>query len=486
MIGDCDTLIRGALILDGTGAAGFPGDLAILDGRIAAVGDCSGWEAEELLEGRGLALAPGFIDVHTHDDWAVLSDPGMACKITQGVTTVIAGNCGLSAAPFLPHADLPAPFFVAGPASRQGFGSVTAYRQALGSARPAVNLALLVGHASLRSQVMGSDLARPASPAETIAMQEALDLALRQGAIGLSSGLDYPAAAEAPAEELVALARVVAQHRGAVYTSHIRDEGDQVLEALREALQTAGRAAAPLVISHHKCAGRANYGRSVETLAMIEAARAEQVVALDAYPYVASSTSLLPQFVEDSEAVKIIWSEPHPEMAGRWLEEIAAAWDLDQREAVQRLSPAGAIYFDMDEGDLQRILAYGPTMIGSDGLPGTGRPHPRLWGAFPRVLSRYVREQRLLSLAQAVHKMTGLSARTFGLSDRGLLKAGLQADLVLFDPESVEDLATFDKPEQVARGIEAVFVRGQAALLQGGLSASRHGRFLDRRDMAEG
>ncbi len=251
-----------------------------------------------------------------------------------------------------------------------------------------------------------------------------------------------------------------------------------MIEAVKETLETGRRSGAPVVISHHKCAGPRNHGRSVETLRLITEAQEVQKVSLDVYPYTAGSSSLLPTFLRDAVSVLVTWSEPHPECGGRPLDDIAAEWGCAPEEAAARLDPAGAIYFQIDEEDLRRILTFPHTMVGSDGLPGRNRPHPRLWGTFPRVLARYVREEKLLSLAAAVHKMTGLSARTFGLSDRGLVRQGYAADMVLFDAETVADVATYDDPEVPSAGIELVFVNGVLSWSGGRETGARPGQFL--------
>ncbi|SLN17795.1 D-aminoacylase [Roseovarius albus] len=474
----CDVLLTGGTVIDGTGAATRRADVAIESGRILHIGDCSAIKADAVIDVTGQVVAPGFIDVHTHDDWALLATPDMAFKVTQGVTSVVAGNCGISAAPFSAKGDLPAPFDVIPGISEGRFDTVAGYAKAVTYTRPAVNVRLLAGHSSLRASVMGGDLERSASGSEIEAMRDALELALRQGAAGLSSGLDYPAALSAPMEEMVQLAGVLKGHERAVYTSHMRDESDTVIASVRETLETGQRSGARVVISHHKCAGKANFGKSVETLKLIDAARRDHEVALDVYPYVASSTSLIERFLPSADDIKVIWSTPHPEQDGRMLNDIAADWGVSREKATSMLQPAGAIYFDMDEGDLQRIMQHPAAMIGSDGLPGVDKPHPRLWGTFPRVLGRYVRELKLLELTQAIHKMTGLSAAQFGLNDRGVVREGYVADLVVFDPEQVADLADFDHPTRPSRGINHVMVNGALALTDGQQTTTRAGAFL--------
>ena len=474
----CHLIIADGTVIDGSKAPARTADVAIEGDRIAAVGDLGDWIADERIDAAGLVLSPGFVDVHTHDDLAVLNTPDMAFKVSQGVTTVIAGNCGISAAPLMPSSEFPPPFSLLGDADAYRYPRVSDYRAAFSHARPAVNLALLSGHSALRVSVMADRLDRAATEPEIAIMAENLRRALAEGAIGFSTGLTYPPAVNAPAAEIVALAGVLREFEGAVYATHMRDEGDGVMEAIEETLSTGREAAVPVVISHHKCAGRRNHGRSRETLGLIEAARATQDVGLDVYPYTASSTALLPEFVREAEDVLVTYSEPYPDFATWRLKDVAAEWGCDADEAARRLYPAGAIYFRMDEEDLKRILAYPPTMIGSDGLPGRPRPHPRLWGTFPRVLGRYVRAQRLLSLEHAVHKMTGLSARTFGLRDRGLIRAGCFADLVLFDADTIEDTATYEDSERPAKGIRKVLVNGTVAWSEGGSTGGRSGVFL--------
>ena len=265
---------------------------------------------------------------------------------------------------------------------------------------------------------------------------------------------------------------------GGVYTTHMRDEGDHIVDAIEETVSTSRNAGVRVVISHHKCSGPRNYGRAKETLALIEAARRSQTVDLDVYPYVASSTVLLPSFMDDCPRILVTWSEAHPDQAGRDLDDICTDWGCSREEAAMRLDPAGAVYFQMDEDDLQRIMGFSDTMIGSDGLPHDEKPHPRLWGTFPRVLGHYARERQLFTLEQAVHKMTGLSAETFHLADRGVLHANAFADIVVFDPDLIADRGTFEEPEQAAAGIHTVLVNGAIAWQRGAGTGLRTGRIL--------
>jgi len=277
---------------------------------------------------------------------------------------------------------------------------------------------------------------------------------------------------------VIAVAEALRQ-AGGLYVTHMRDESNGVVQSIEESLDIGRAVGAPVVISHHKCTMPENFGRSGETLARIEAGARRQRVAFDVYPYSASSTVLLPEKVRPDVPVKLTWSVPHPELAGRFLAEIAAEWRVELREAARRLVPAGGIYFQMDEPDVQRILAHPLAMIGSDGLPHDSFPHPRLWGTFPRVLGHYARDLGLFSLEAAVHKMSGRTAAVFGLADRGVIREGAYADLVLFDPATVRDVADFDQPARPADGILETWVNGQSAYRHGaGASAARAGRLL--------
>ena len=428
----CDLLIHSGEVIDGSGAARVHLDVAIAGDRIVAVGDHldSHIEATSKIDASGLVVAPGFIDAHTHDDRAVLSGPDMTPKVSQGVTSVVTGNCGASLAPFA-GGEPPPPMNLLGDRSWYRFSTMREYMAEVEASPPALNLAPLVGHTALRAAAM-DDVYRAASAGEIAHMEGLLDEALEAGCIGMSTGLAYPPAFEAPTDEVVTLANRLGAH-GAIYTTHMRDEGTGILDSVRETLDIGERASVPVVISHHKCSGRESWGMSRETLAVIADARARQSVNLDVYPYVASSTVLLTDWIGDAERVLVTWSAPHPELKGRDFESIRGQWGCSIEEAVERLSPAGAIYFKMDEEDLQRILRFEDAMIGSDGLPHDAFPHPRLWGTFPRVLGHYSRELGLFSLEEAVHRMTGVPARVFGLTDRGAVRANAFADLVLFD-----------------------------------------------------
>ncbi|ALN93506.1 N-acyl-D-amino-acid deacylase family protein [Lysobacter gummosus] len=479
-----DLVIADALVFDGSGGPAYRADVAIDGERIAAIGAPHTLRGRALEDAQGLALAPGFIDVHTHDDRAVLDDPGVFNKLSQGVTTVIAGNCGISLAPWRADRDPPAPLSLIGRRQDFRFERFADYLDAVDAARPAVNVAAMVGHSTLRIAEV-ADLERGADDAEIERMRAHLREAMRAGAIGFSSGLFYKPSQAAPNSEVIALAAESGAH-GGVYASHIRNEYDGVLDALDEAIDAGVAARTPVILSHHKCAGPANWGRTVETLARIDQRRRRHWVGLDAYPYTAGSTVLDPDYVDGVIRIMVSWSHPHPEHAGRDLSDIAADWNVDQKEAARRLYPAGAVYFQMREDDVRRVLSHDRTMIGSDGLPHDAHPHPRLWGAFPRVLGHYCRDEGLFHLAEAIRRMTSLSADTFGLKRRGRIAVGLAADLVLFDPATIADRASFAEPKQAAAGIRAVWVAGACALRDAQATGERRGRALRREEERHG
>ena len=361
------------------------------------------------------------------------------------------------------------------------YGRFADYFAAFDRSPSALSAACLVGHSTLRVGAMNA-LDRPANDTELAQMCERLQEALDAGAVGLSSGLAYAPAARAPPAEIETLARLLRPAR-ALYTTHMRNEGGAVLDSLDESFAAGRAAGVPVVISHHKTIGRENFGRTAETLPVIAEAIAHQEVGLDAYPYIASSTVLNAAQAERALKVLVTWSKSAPEQAGRELSAIAADWGVSEKEAVDRLQPAGAVYWTMDEADVQRVLRFEHTMIGSDGLPHDSHPHPRLWGAFPRVLGHYCRDLGLFSLEEAVRRMTGLSATRFGLTGRGILTAGAYADVTVFDPAHVADRATFEAPMTPAAGIEHVFVNGRPVWAEGKPTGERPGRALRRQQM---
>ncbi|SEA45426.1 dihydroorotase [Variovorax sp. YR216] len=482
------TLLKDGQIVDGGGIPGWTGDVLLVGERIASVAapgqtlphmlaDLRAAGGVEEIDCTGMVVAPGFIDVHTHDDAAAIEKPDMLPKLSQGVTTVIVGNCGISLAPVVTDTP-PAPLSLLG---RGQFlhSTMRAYADAVNAARPGVNVAALLGHTALRMRHVAS-LDRAADGRERAAMAADMQEAMDAGALGLSSGVFYKEAYAADLDELVAVASVAARN-GGVYATHIRDELAGILPALQEAALTARQSGLPLVISHHKCAGPDNWGRTRETLPLIETLARGQEIGMDVYPYTAGSTVLREDLVDGIIDVLITGSEPHPEMGGRYLADIATTWGVSQQEAAVRLKPGNACYFQMREDDVQRVITHPLSMIGSDGLPHDERPHPRLWGAFPRVLASYWREKGLLRLEEAIHKMTGMSAARFRIGERGLLKAGYMADVVVFDPLRVKDGATFEQPRQISEGIELVWVNGALSYTASGrATGARAGRFVVR------
>lgn len=458
-----DFIVKNVQIIDGTGQPAFTGELAVQGQRIVAIGEHADVNSKQVIDGEGLTLAPGFIDVHTHDDVEVIRNPGMFNKVSQGVTTVIVGNCGISATPFISSSDtLPDPINLLGTADELRFAEFADYADSVAAANPAVNVAALVGHTALRAQTM-TDLQQGATADQIQQMKALLKTALDQGAIGLSTGLAYANAKAAPSSEVETLAELLPKY-GAVYSTHLRTEFTGIIGALDEAFAVGAKHKVPVVISHIKCAGKQNWGRSKEVLAHLDAAKNHQHIGCDCYPYSASSSTLDLKQVTDEFDILITWSKPHPEVAGTLLADIAKQWQMSLLDAAKQLQPAGAVYHGMDEQDVRNFISYADSMIGSDGLPCDPTPHPRLWGSFPRVLGHYVRETKLLKLEKAVHKMTGLSAAEFKFKHRGTLAVGHYADLVLFDPSTIKDLATFSEPTQASQGIIKVWVNGTLTL----------------------
>jgi N-acyl-D-amino-acid deacylase len=477
----CDLVIRDATVFDGLGTPRFEADVAVTGDRIIAVGDLGNYEADRDVDADGLALAPGFIDAHTHDDRAVLCGPAcMLCKMSQGVTTVVVGNCGISLSPVRMKTRPVPPLDLLGGEEWFTFDSFGDYAARLVRDPSPVNTYALIGHMALRIEAMQGDTLRAATDRESAQMQARLRDALAQGASGFSTGLYYPPNMMAPTDEVIAVAEAL-RAAGGIYVTHMRDEANDVLLSIEETLKIGRAVGAPVVISHHKCSMPENFGRSVETLPAIDAGAAGQKVDFDIYPYDAGSTVLMPQRVRGDVPVQITWSVPYPEHAGRMLADLAVEWQLDLKAAAERLTPAGGIFFQMKEDDVRRIMAHRLAMIGSDGLPHDTFPHPRLWGTFPRVLGHYARDLGLFSLEQAVRKMTGHTAAVFGMVDRGVIREGAYADLVLFDPATVRDASTYDAPMEAAVGIVETWVNGESAYVYGdGATAARAGRLVTR------
>lgn len=480
-----DIVIRNARVIDGSGSAPFESDVEVKDGRIALVGTAGAGARE--IDARGQVLCPGFVDTHSHDDGAFLRHPDMAFKLAQGVTTDISGNCGFSTIPNEPGREY-MPGDISGPGAE--WTDLDSYFEACAAKRPAINNAMLVGHNRVRAHVVG--LEKRAATADEIAeMRGHVARAMEQGAVGFSTGLIYEPGRYSTTDEVVALASECTPYAG-IYATHMRNEGDKLLEAVAEAMHIAREAHIPLHISHHKSAGRRNWGRVKDSLAMVDAANAEGMdITLDVYPYTAGSGPMW-QYVNldniDSEwalGVMIASCPDYREFEGRMVPDIARdrGWTIE--DAVREIvtSPQGrqviCIHFIIDEADIETNLRHPKMLVGSDGIPQLrGMPHPRLFGTMPRVLARYVRERHVLSLEEAIRRMTSASCERFGLVDRGLVKEGYWADLVLFDPETVEDLATYEDPKREPAGISMVMVNGQVACEDGKHTGVGSGRAL--------
>ena len=492
-----DILIRNGRLIDGTGNNWFIADVAIRDGRIAAIGRLDHFTAARTIDARRQIVAPGFIDVHAHVEFGLFETPTADNYVYDGVTTVITGNCGGSA-------DSLKEFFAR--IDRDG---------------TSINVASLVGHNTVRRQVMG--LANRAASAEDQMRMEALvGIAMKEGAVGLSTGLIYLPGLYSNTEEVIGLARIAAAQHG-IYASHIRNEGSHVVEAINEALNIGRAANMPVEISHFKVSAPANWGRSRETLALIERARAEGLdVTIDQYPYTASSTALsvmLPDWAveggNDDIAKRLANPALRRKIAGEILDNARknkradfsyavvarhaadaslngknlSAINLEKRRSptmeseietmLDILSAGGAqmVFHGMDEDDVRYIMRYPFNMVGADGgvQNGKGMPHPRSYGTNARVLGNYVREEKIISLEEAIRRMTSLAAQKFQLKDRGLLREGFAADIVIFDEQEINDRATYDNPHQFSTGISHVLVNGKSVIDAGRHTGARSG-----------
>jgi N-acyl-D-amino-acid deacylase len=475
-----DLIIRNATVIDGTKAPRFHAAIGVCGGRIVEIGMLDQASAEAEIDASGLIAAPGFIDAHTHDDRLLLSDRDVVPKVSQGVTTVITGNCGISLAHSPAPQDAPTPPLDL--LDNEGhwfkFQSFRAYRETLEASPAAVNAACLVGHTTFRVATMDR-LDRVATNVEVRAMRDMARESLAAGAIGISTGTAYPPAACASTEEIIEVCRPLKEF-GGLYVTHMRNEDDDITRSMDETFEIGREVGVPVIISHHKCVGTRNHGRSPETLALIEHTKREQSVGLDCYPYIASSTVLRADRLAQSTRIIITWSKTHPELSGLDLIEAAKRLNMSKAQAVEAIKPAGAIYFMLDEEDVQRILKFEDTMVGSDGLPHDAKPHPRLWGTFPRVLGHYARDLKLFPLETAVHKMTGLTASKFGLEGRGVLQKGAHADITLFNPDTIIDAADFQNPTRPAVGIVTVIVNGVTVWHAGRSTLARPGQVLTR------
>jgi N-acyl-D-amino-acid deacylase len=491
-----DIVIRDASIVDGTGAPASEASLGIRADRIATVGEIAERGAVEI-DARGLTVAPGFIDVHSHDDWAVFITPEMDFKVMQGVTTDVVGNCGMGAAPN-PAA---AVIFGAlhGPSAKvPQWTDYAGYFRAVDEHPPSINVAVLAGHGSLRLGAMGNAKREPTA-AEMATMRGWLRDAIDAGAVGLSTGLIYEPGRYARTEEIIELAREM-RGSGALYASHMRNEANRLVDSVRETIRIGEEAGVAIQISHHKASGIENWGMVRESLELIDAARAAGIdVSADQYPYTSGSTVLSAVLqnggLDESgarggmgmippERILIASVPSHPQWEGSRLDAIAAEMDLGAFEAARKIvahDPGTVVVLDlMNEDDVRTVMAHRSTMIGSDGLAMGGKPHPRLYGTFPRVIGHYAREGGLLTLEEAIHRMTGMAAEKFHLRDRGVIREGAFADLVIFDAKEILDTGTYADPRRYPTGISHVFVNGTAVVRDSAHVGARPGRALRR------
>ena len=525
-----DLVFQGGTVVDGTGQPGRRADLGVADGRIAAIGDLSAADARERVDVSGRVVSPGFIDIHTHSDVPLLVNPLAESKIRQGVTTEVIGNCGFSPAPLQgPHAAALQQLSALGAKggkeldwSWQTFGE---YLERLSARRPAVNVVPLVGHVPLRAIAMGFDR-RPPTAEEMDRMRGLLREALEAGAFGLSTGLVYPPSAYADTEELVELSRVAAEYQG-YYFSHIRGEGHSLLRATAEAIEIGERAGVPVEIAHHKATFRPYYGRIRQAIRMSEEAQVRgQDVTFDVYPYTAGSSSLtqiipdwaheggrarlLERLANPADAARIradvvaqdrewdktyvtwVASQKNKELEGLSLAQIAERRGIDPVDALfavlqEEKAQASMVHFCMSEDDVRFVITHPLSTIGSDGSSlapygplSEGKPHPRNYGTFPRVIQVYVREQKAMPLEEAIRKMTGAPARKLRLGRKGLLREGLDADLVVFDPATIRERGTYSDPHHYPEGIDYVVVNGQVAVRRGEHTGAQAGRVIRR------
>ena len=513
-----DLLIKHGTVIDGTGRPGVAADVGINDGRITALAPALEGDAAHDIDASGRIVAPGFIDAHTHSDFTLLSAPGADSKVRQGITTEVVGNCGFSPAPVAPQTlDLLKEYVgFLNPDLPWNWQRLGEYYQRVSDQGCALNLAPLVGHGAVRIAVMGFADRAPSAD-ELARMQRLVGEAMDDGAFGLSSGLIYTPGCYGDTAELVALAQV-ARQAGGLYATHMRGEGGTLEEAISEALSIGEQADVPVQISHLKASGRENWGKMERALHMIEAGRARGIaVTADIYPYIAGSTTMTSLFpawtlaggmdrflarIADRDTRRRIidevqgdgagWSratgslgwddilvascQQQKQFEGCTVAQIADAMGKEPPEAMMDFLLAeqgkvAVVLFMMSEENVARGIAHPLLMIGSDSLALAtgqgGKPHPRTYGTFPRVLGKYVRDERLLSLEEGVRKMTAMAADTFGLHDRGVLAAGKAADITIFDAATVADQATFDAPHQYSTGIDYVIVNGQVVVEHG-------------------
>jgi N-acyl-D-amino-acid deacylase len=516
-----DLLIRGGTVIDGTGAPGRRADVAIRGGRIAAIGTDLAKNGARIIEAKDRVIAPGFIDIHSHSDEAMFVNDALESALHMGVTLVVCGNCGGSSAPVSGLAEAELDRELSRLNVERTWSSFGEYADAVDRAKPAINVCSFVGHGTLRSCVMGADDRAPTKN-ELARMRALLAKSMGEGAIGLASGLIYPPSAFGTTDELAALCEVV-RDKGGLYASHIRNESTHLLDAVEENLEIGRRSGVRVELSHHKASGQKNWGKVKESTALIERARGAGVdVTADQYPYTASSTGLavtIPNWVHEGGTAKmcerlrdpavrarirneevetgrafdrivIARARHHPDWAGKSVQQLADEAGKDPLEwscdaLIEHDGAVDIVHHSMSEDDVRYVMAKDWVCIGSDsranapyGPLSFGKPHPRSYGTFPRVLGRYARDETVLSLEDAVRKMTSLTASRPRVHDRGVVRQGAWADLVVFDPGQVIDAATYDDPHRYPIGIEYVIVNGGVALESGETARERHGRFL--------
>jgi N-acyl-D-amino-acid deacylase len=525
-----DILIKNAEIIDGTGKSGFKADVGIVDQRIVEIAVSISQEANQTIVAEGLHLAPGFIDPHMHSDLTVFGNRRAESSIHQGVTTEIIGNCGLSAAPMSGASvgDLQA--LSMGIEIDITWKSMAEYLEHLQKTGMAVNIVPLIGHSNVRGSVMGYDNVNLTTE-QQVKMENLVDDAMEQGARGISTGLFYPPGFFAHKKEIIGLAKIVAKH-GGIYASHIRSESDRVLKAVEEAIEVGKQAEIQVQYSHVKICGHRNWEMIDDLVVLLESDKAKDArLGCDQYPYIASSTvlsSILPYWAQEGggkliaqrmkdqairELLKKDWHEnriewdnrsgvrdwngllvtdclSRPEFIGMTIEEIASQDNLDPLDAAMSLMSLGdaqivVVYFDQHEDILKKLMKLPFVAIGSDsmgasphGILGKSSPHPRCYGTFPRVLGRYVREEKVLTLEEAIKKMTSLSAERFSLTDRGVIREGAWADIVLFDAQVVSDKATYTDPHHYPEGIQYVIVNGEIVINRGEHTGALPGQVL--------
>jgi N-acyl-D-amino-acid deacylase len=523
-----EVVLHSGLIVDGSGSSPFITDIAFADDRIVRIGDCSEHESAMHVDCRGLAVAPGFIDMHSHSDEVLLVLPTADGKIRQGITTEVGGNCGYSPAPLLGIArdekrdDMHRAYDL-----EPTWTTFDEFFHALEQSPPALNFCCLAGLGTIRSAI-GEVGAQPLDRDATVRAEQLVRDACEQGAIGVSSGLIYPPGKSADTHELIAMASTARRAGSPLYASHIRSEGDRLIEAVDEALEVGRAADCAVQLSHHKASGKRNWGKVHETLALIDRARDRGLdVVVDQYPYKASSTGLdviLPGDVNvgtrdevaarlsDPQYAALVAARVELEYSGRWHEVLIAAVGSAKnrrfegqtvadiatatgrtpvaaalRLLVEEKLEVAAIYFTMCEDDIRTVLSYRNTSIGSDasarattGVTANGKPHPRTFGTFPRIFKRYVRDVGLLTLEEAVRRATSLPAARLGLRGRGSLQTGNFADAVIFNPGLIADTATYAQPYCYPEGLVHVFVNGTAVVRDGAITGMRPGRVLRR------